>query len=472
MDGSSTGGFRADRHPSESYEDILERDSVGAPDHLRQQPRWDEGTDAIPIERYFDPGYFAKEVKYLWSKVWQWACREEEIPNVGDYRIYENVGKSLIVVRAPDMSIKAFYNSCLHRGRKLVTLNGCRNEFRCPYHGMAWTADGAFKDNPIGWDFPQWDGKDMSLPQAKVDTWGGFVFVNFDLNARPLIDYIGPIADHFERYDWTNRYKAVHIQKVIKANWKVATEAFMESHHSITTHPQLLPSLADANSQYDLLSDHVSRQFSAGGVASPFLESRPSENEILQHLTGRRDRRRALSGAIPDQLPEGMTARQALGDMSRAGMSAETGKDYSHASDAEMLDPLLYNLFPNFSIWAGYTTKLVYRWLPVGLDPERATMEIILFAPIPKDGVRPPPAAIRYLDENDSFMDVEDLLGTAAQVFQQDMGNLPYVQEGLRASGIGVVHYGRYSEGRIRHLHHMIHRYIEDGEAAEGVAGR
>ncbi len=148
MDGSSTGGFRADRHPSESYEDILERDSVGAPDHLRQHPRWDEGTDAIPIERYYDPGYFAKEVKYLWSKVWQWACREEEIPNVGDYRIYENVGKSLIVVRAPDMSIKAFYNSCLHRGRKLVTLNGCRNEFRCPYHGMAWNGGRRVQGQP------------------------------------------------------------------------------------------------------------------------------------------------------------------------------------------------------------------------------------------------------------------------------------------------------------------------------------
>jgi nitrite reductase/ring-hydroxylating ferredoxin subunit len=471
MDGSNPA-YRPDRHPSESYEDILDRDTRPVPPHMRQGPAPDLGGEGIPVERYFSREHFEKEVKHVWMKVWQWACREEDIPNVGDYHIYEVVGKSLIVVRTPDMSIKAFYNSCLHRGRKLVTLNGCRNEFRCPYHGIAWNNDGTFKDNPIGWDFPQWEGKDMSLPQARVDTWGGFVFVNFDLNARPLIDYIGPIAEHFERYDWTNRYKAVHIHKVIKANWKVATEAFMESHHSITTHPQILPSLADANSQYDLLSDYVSRQFSAGGVPSPFLDPRPSETEILQHLTGRRDRRRALVGAVPAELPAGMTARQALGDMSRAGMAQETGKDYSHASDAEMLDPLLYNLFPNFSIWAGYTTKLVYRWLPVGLDPERATMEIILFAPIPKDGVRPPPAPIRYLDENDSFMDVEDLLGTAAQVFQQDMGNLPYVQEGLRASGIGVVHYGRYSEGRIRHMHHLIQRYIEEGEAAEKIAGR
>ncbi len=244
----------------------------------------------------------------------------------------------------------------------------------------------------------------------------------------------------------------------------------MESHHSITTHPQILPSLADANSQYDILSDYVSRQFLAGGVPSPFLDPRPTETEILQHMTGRRDRRRNLTGDIPDELPEGVTARQALGDMSRQGIAEQTGKDHSHASDAEMLDALLYNLFPNFSIWAGYTTKLVYRWLPYGLDPEKATMEIILFAPMPADGKRPPNAPVRHLGEDDSFMEVQDLLGAAAQVFQQDMGNLPYVQEGLRASGTGVVHYGRYSEGRIRHLHHLIHRYIEEGEAAEAAS--
>ena len=70
-----------------------------------------------------------------------------------------------------------------------MTLNGCRHEFRCPYHGIAWNNDGTFKDNPIGWDFPQWEGADMSLPQAKVDTWGGFVFVNFDLAAKPLMHF-------------------------------------------------------------------------------------------------------------------------------------------------------------------------------------------------------------------------------------------------------------------------------------------
>src|SRR5205085_418259 len=155
------------------------------------------------------------------------------------------LGRSLIVVRTASGDIKALYNSCLHRGRKLVTHNGCKDEFRCPYHGMVWNTDGSFKHNPIAWDFPQWEDKDMSLPQARVETWGGFVFVNFDAAARPLMHYLQPLADDFARFDWENRHRMLWIQKMVRCNWKVLTEAFMESHHSITTHPQILPGLAD-----------------------------------------------------------------------------------------------------------------------------------------------------------------------------------------------------------------------------------
>lgn len=343
MDGNSPTTFRDDRHPSVSYEEILERDSRTIPDHLRQHPRWDAGTDSVPTARFFDPEYFAKEVKHLWPKIWQWACREEDIPNVGDYHIYEIVGKSLIVVRTAPDTIKAFYNSCLHRARKLVTLNGSKQEFRCPFHGFTWKCDGTFKENPIGWDFPQWKDKDMSLPEAKVETWGGFVFINFDLNAKPLMDYIGPMAEHFEPYNYANRYVAVHVHKIVKANWKITAEAFMESHHSITTHPQILTSLADANSQYDMLSDYVTRQFSAGGVPSPFLDPPPTEEEIIAWMTGRGTRggRRAIpEGAeAPEALPDGMTARKYMAELTRSAYQHEQRQ--THEDRVHLLLPAI-----------------------------------------------------------------------------------------------------------------------------------
>ena len=137
MDGSQAPA-RADRHPSESYEDILNRDTRPVPEHLRQGPAPEIGLDPVPVSRYYSPEYFQKEVDHVWTKVWQWACREEEIPNVGDYVIYEIVGKSFIVTRTAPDQIKAFYNTCLHRGGPLGEgeLHGVA--VTCPWHGWQY----------------------------------------------------------------------------------------------------------------------------------------------------------------------------------------------------------------------------------------------------------------------------------------------------------------------------------------------
>lgn len=467
MDGSQTQ-YRPDRHPSESYDDILNRDTRVVPPFMRQGPAPELDLGPVPASRYYDADYFQKEVDHVWSRAWQWACREEEIPNVGDYQIYEIAGTSLIVARTADRSIKAFYNSCLHRGRKLVTLNGCKDEFRCPYHGIAWNTDGSFKDNPIAWDFPQWEGRDMTLPQAKVETWGGFVFINMDLNAPALMDHLGPLAEHFADYDYADRYKAVHVAKVVRCNWKVLAEAFMESHHSVTTHPQILPFLADANSQYDLLNAYVSRQFSASGVPSPFVaDMNYSPTEIIQAMsgTGGGTRRRGLDGPDDSVVPDGVSARAYAAQKARESLSAEDGFDYADKSDAEMIDALLYNLWPNMSFWAGYSPNLVYRWRPNGRDPESGIMDVVILKRVPKDGVRPKPAPVHELGVDDPWSDAPELGGLMG-IFEQDMGNLPYVQEGLRTSGTGVVHFGRYSEMRIRQLHQLVERYIAEAAPA------
>ena len=423
----------------------------------------DIGVEPVPTSRYYSADWFQKEVDHVWSKVWQMACREEEIPNVGDYLIYEIVGKSFIVTRTAPGEVRAFYNACLHRGRKLVTLNGCKEEFRCPYHGIAWNTDGSFKDNPIAWDFPQWVGRDMSLPEAKVGTWGGFVFINMDANARPLMDTVGALAEHFERYDFENRYKAVHVAKVVRCNWKALAEAFMESHHSVTTHPQILPFLADANSQYDLLDDYVSRQFSASGEPSPFVyDKNYTPSQIIEAMSG--GRRQGFSeGQL--SVPDGVTARAYAAEQARIALAAEDGHDYSACSDAELGDALLYNVWPNMSFWAGYNPNLVYRWRPNGRDPDSGIMDVIVLKRVPKDGPRPKPAPVHELGIDEPWSAAAELGGLAG-IFEQDMGNLPYVQEGLRSSGNGLVHFGRYSEMRIRHLHHMVERYIAKGETA------
>ena len=461
--------IRPDRHPADTYEDILDRDTRPVPPRLREQAVPDLGTAPVAVSRYLDPAFARLEEVHLWTRVWQMACRAEEIPNPGDTHLYEIAGKSLMVIRQADGGIRAFYNSCLHRGRKLATLPGCKSELRCPYHGMAWHTDGSFKDNPIGWDFPQWQGQAMALPEVKVDSWAGFVFVNFDADAPPLAEVLGPLVEHFAPYRLEDSYISLHVQKIVPCNWKAATEAFMESHHALTTHPQILPYLADVNSQYDVLSDHVTRQFSAQMVSSPFAEREYSDEEIVRAVLGVGTRSQATVDAANDMtVPDGITARAFMADVTRQTLAEEDGGDYSGAADAEMVDALLYNVFPHMSFWAGYMPKLTYRWRPNGHDHTTSIMDIYLLKTVPKGQPRPKPAPAFEIGLNESMLELGVEAGMSAglaAVFEQDMANLPYVQEGMAASGTGVLHFARYSEMRIRLMHQMIDRTIAASQA-------
>ena len=465
MDGSGVVGKARkgkERSPGLTYQEVLDQDTREVPACLREQVVPDLGTASVPVARYTDPAFFRQEVDKLWLRCWQFACREEDIPNPGDFTTYEIVGKSLFLVRQADGSVRAFANSCLHRGRKLVTGGGCKEKFRCMYHGWTWNRDGSFAENPMPWDFPQAKPENLSLPQAKVGSWGGFVFINFDPDAPSLESILDPMPRHFERWKLEDCYTAVHVAKMIPANWKAVSEAFMESHHSLTTHPQILPYLADENSQYDVLSDYITRQISAVCVPSPLIDrSRLTEQQILESMMGTGGRGGiGENNATSLKVPEGTTARAYAGELFRQMFSAEDGHDYSDKSDAEMLDAILYNCFPNMSFWAGFAPNLVYRWRPIGVRHDQTLMEVIRLKRVPKDRPRPRPAAMHLLRDDEQWSDAEEL-GPLGEIFNQDMANLPFVQEGLDASLSGVVHFGRYSEMRIRQHHIMLERYLD-----------
>ncbi len=467
---SADGTKGINRSAAISYQEVLDLDTREPPAIYREERVVDLGPDAVGIDRFISEDYYRQEIEQVWKKVWQWACREEDIPNPGDYTIYELDRLSVIIARQSDGSIRGFYNSCLHRGRKLVTQSGCKHAFRCAFHGFAWNLDGSFKENPIKWDFPQIDEAKFSLPEVKVAAWGGFVFINFDPDAPALESVLDPMPRHFERYDYADRYKWVHVSKVIKANWKVVSEAFMESHHSITTHPQILPYLADENSQYDVLSDHVTRHISAVCIPAPAVDDgRLTQQAILDAMMGAGGRGAVGENGAPQfKVPEGKTAREYAAELFRQMFKAEDGYDYSDTADAEILDTILYNVFPNMSFWAGYAPNIVYRWRPVGKDA--TIMDVIRLKRQPKDGPRHKPCAEHRLGEDEPWTAAAELASLGG-IFEQDMANLPYVQEGLYASGSGVVHYGRYAEMRLKQQHVMLDRYMGK-DAKPAAAGK
>ena len=186
------------RRPGPSVQEVFEQDINPAPSILREEsPAQGQDMSDVSSERYFSKQWHDLEVEKVWRKCWQLACRVEHIPNVGDHIIYEIVHDSLIVIRTAPDEIRAYVNSCLHRGTLLRTEGGCVNQLRCPFHGWTWKLDGSLSIIPGQWDFPHVDKDKMRLPEAKVGIWGGFVFVNFDPDCEPLENYLENLPEHF-----------------------------------------------------------------------------------------------------------------------------------------------------------------------------------------------------------------------------------------------------------------------------------
>ena len=433
------------------YQALLDGDSRPTPEVYRRQSPIADAPLRIPVDRYTSAEFHRIEVEKVWKKVWQMACREEDVPAVGDHITYDIAGISVLVIRSAPDTVRAFRNICRHRGRILKEYPGRDDELRCAFHGFAWNLDGSFKHAPCAWDFEHVDFDDFDLPPVQVDTWGGFVFVNLDPGCGPLLDQLGDLPSHFTGWPLEDRFKQVHVGKVLRCNWKLAQEAFMESYHVVATHPQLLPGMGDTITQYDSFG-HFARAITPNGLPSTHLKWEPTAQDMVDvHYD------RAIGDPVPVPVPDGVDGRTALSDHRRAGLAGVLGDERAAAlSDAEVSDSMVYVVFPNFHPWGSFN-RIVYRFRPNGNRHDQCIMECMILSPF--SGERPPASPLRMLGVDDDWTDAFEL-GLLTRVFNQDVYNLPRVQEGLESGAIDEVVLARYQETKIRAMHAELERWI------------
>ena len=450
------------RSATPSTQEIVHRDGRPVPAVLEQESPRFLGDEDIPFERYTSQAFFELEMRRMWPRIWQWACREEHLPDVGDYYVYSIGHYSLLIVRSAPETVKAFVNSCLHRGTKFRPdgSDGCMTEIRCPFHGWTWTLDGALQRVPYDWDAPHVTKRDFTLPEAAVECWGGFVFVNLDPDAEPLADYLEPIPEHFRNFAMQDRFVELHIEKELFCNWKAAKEAFIENYHTQETHPQLLIGSDDEGTQYDVFNDRVSRFYCAFGVSSPAVDPAPSEQELVElMLVGDRS---VLDDEL--QVKPGESARVVMARVLRRTLGQAYGCDLSRYSDSEMIDTAEYGLFPNMILFPHLSLPMVYRFRPMNNDPSRTLFEVLILRPVPDAGPRPERAEPFRLKEDESFTTVPGLDRTLGEVYDQDTGNLRAQQEGFLAARKSGETLMNYQEVRIRLMHQTLDRYLEKDE--------
>ena len=435
------------RSPGITYQQLLDLDSREVPDVLRMQSPKDMGLNEFSVERYTTRDYHEKEVNHLWKKVWQFTCREEDIPEPGDHYRYDIVNMSFIVVRQEDMSIKAFPNACLHRGRMLKEHDGHASELRCPFHGFCWKLDGSLNDIPADWDFPQVNHDEFSLPEIPTATWAGFIFINPDQNCDPFDDFIKDLAPQFERWELDKLYKQAHVARIMPCNWKIAQEAFCEAYHVNGTHPQILRSLGDVNSQVDVW-ENCARVITPGGTHSPLLEYKVEQDDMLRAFLD------LDHDAEVPEVPDGMHLREYIATRSRAALREIAPEKCEEYCDAELVDSIDYTLFPNFHPWGAFN-GIVYRFRPNGNDHRSAIMECIMLAPF--KGERPEPAKVHWLKDDEPW---SHALGFLGRVFDQDAFNMPKVQAGLETTYQKGVVLSGYQESKVRWLHTKLTEWV------------
>jgi nitrite reductase/ring-hydroxylating ferredoxin subunit len=434
------------RSPGITYQELLDQDSRPVPDVLRLQSPKDMGLQRYSVKRYTSAAWHELEVERLWKKVWQFTCREEDIPEPGDHYRYDIAGMSFLIVRTETGELKAYPNACLHRGRMLKEFDGNAAELRCPFHGFCWKLDGQLKDIPADWDFPQIDQSDFSLPEIPLAVWAGFIFINPDQNCDPFDDFIKDLAEQFERWNLGGLYKQAHAAKVMPCNWKIAQEAFCEAFHVNATHPQIMRSIGDVNSQVDVW-ENCSRVITAGGTHSPLLTDVSNPDLIRAMMDLDHD------AEVPE-IPEGVSLRTFLADRSRENLKAIAGGRAETYCDAELMDSLDYTLFPNFHPWGAFN-GIVYRFRPNGNDHRSSIMECMMLAPF--EGERPPAAKVHWLEEDETWSSV---LGFLGKVFDQDSFNMPKVQQGLEATYMDGIVLSGYQESKVRWLHHKLTEWV------------
>ncbi|WP_237443672.1 aromatic ring-hydroxylating oxygenase subunit alpha [Sinobacterium norvegicum] len=434
-------------------------DAIPPPPALLAQSQQFLGDEDIPVSRYTSRAFFQREVDSLWRYSWQWACREEHIPDEGDNYVY-NIGPySVIIVRVDDDTIKAFVNSCTHRGTRLLASEGCgySQGFTCPFHGWSWQLDGSIKNIPGRWDFPHVNGDSHGLAEVSCERWGGFVFINIDPKAKPLADYLGPMDEHFKQFPLQQRRIKTHVKKLLPANWKVAQEAFMEAYHNFETHD----SPHGANAQYDIFSDYVSRFIHNIGHYSPeALADYPGEKWRAPPLTEQQQLEAlAIEGRV---LKDGETARQIAAQTLRETISAELGVDLEHCSDSVMLDSIEYHLFPNMFFFPGVMIPMVYRFRPNGDDVDSCIFDIMVMELMPENAEHPEPPEPIELGIDQSYTDAKEL-GWLAPVYDEDTSNLQMQTLGLKGASKGVS-LGNYQESRIRRVHKTLDNFMKEHE--------
>lgn len=410
----------------------------------------------VPAARYYSPEFARLEEQDMWPRVWQMACTVDHVAEPGDYFEYRCGPHSVLIVRDDKGRLRAFQNVCRHRGNSVCTGAGSGlGELRCGYHGWTWDLAGTLKRVPNRKGFGSLHLDDFPLIAASVDVWERLVFVNLDVDAMPLRDYLEamPADIAWNRLADFRCYATMTIE--VDANWKTIADGYSETYHIQTLHPELHRCMDDVYAPQQIWG-HTGKSEQYYGVPSPHLKEPISDDDVWDAYVTTQG---ALMGVEEGtSFPGGASAADVIASRTKE-FAASRGVDLNWASTEQVLLLHQYNVFPNMTLLTNADHMTVMTSHP-GADPERGELVMYLWTRMAPDAPRTNPIDVR--------MPAED--AHPGLVLTQDISVLAGLQRGLRQPGFTHLTLSN-EERRVINLHRNLERYLDLPESDRMTGG-
>jgi phenylpropionate dioxygenase-like ring-hydroxylating dioxygenase large terminal subunit len=405
--------------------------------------------DRIPKQRYFDPDFYAMEAESLWPRVWQMACRLEEIPGPRDFVEYEILDQSIVVVRTDDLGVRAFQNACRHRGVKVVEGRGtCRSGFTCPFHGWCYGLDGTNTHVPRAKTFAEHNlaAGDIDLAPVRCEVWGGCAWINLDDDAPPLRQCMEPAASILDAWKAASLRTEWWYACRLPVNWKLAVEAFVEAYHVVQTHPQLV-----IPTRYGMRDGQA---FDPRGFVDADIEYLRTMSEGMAGMVHANDVRIA-EGLREIELPTERAAAMATWNRTLNDAVTRWHRDRKcempdlNELESQGLNREFFQCFPGYFVLPMYSSASSYRFRPLG--PEETLMEIWSLTRFPEGSERAKPTPPEVWECDDPRW---------PPIPTQDFSNLPRQQRGLHARGFEYMRLSETMEGHVANFERTIDGFL------------
>jgi phenylpropionate dioxygenase-like ring-hydroxylating dioxygenase large terminal subunit len=183
---------------------------------------------------------------HLWRKSWLYACHIDELPEPGSYLLWRKTGSPILIVRGKDDVVRAFYNTCRHRGGPLVkSACGKADGLVCGYHGWTYNLEGKLINLRDRRDFPGLDLSQRPLIGVRCERFYNWIFINENLGAEPLLEHVHPFFEYFRQFEpecWRLVAKEAFD---VNCNVKVLLDAFLEVYHLKSIHQNTVDRFLD-----------------------------------------------------------------------------------------------------------------------------------------------------------------------------------------------------------------------------------